>query len=78
VHTARFRVLVQPPTRWKKEEVVLFVAERLAAAAYAALADGVVERARMGALDLRQGASDLTSGGIDGLMDDHENGGGRL
>jgi hypothetical protein len=47
-------------------------------AAYAALADGVVERARMGALDLRQGASDLTSGEIDGLMDDHANGGGRL
>jgi hypothetical protein len=47
-------------------------------AAYAALADDVVERARMGALDPRQGASDLTSGGIDGLMDDHENGGGRL
>jgi hypothetical protein len=47
-------------------------------AAYAALADGVVERARMGALDLQQGGSDLTSGGIDGLMDDHENGGGRL
>jgi hypothetical protein len=31
VHTARFRVLVQPATRWKKEEAVLFVAERLAA-----------------------------------------------
>jgi hypothetical protein len=47
-------------------------------AAYAALADGVVERARMGTLDPRQGASDLTSGEIDGLMDDHDNGGGRL
>ncbi len=47
-------------------------------AAYAALADGVVKRAQMSALDPRQGASDLTSGGIDGLMDDHDNGGGRL
>jgi hypothetical protein len=47
-------------------------------AAYAALADGVIERARMGALDPRQGARELTSGGIDGLMDDYENGGGRL
>ena len=40
-------------------------------AAYAALADGTLERARMGALEPRRGASDLTSGGIDGLMDDH-------
>ena len=47
-------------------------------AADAALADRVVERARMGALDLRRDASDLTFAGIDGLMDDHANGGGRL
>jgi hypothetical protein len=47
-------------------------------AAYAALADDVLERARMGALDLRRGASDLTFAGVDGLMDDHSNGGGRL
>jgi hypothetical protein len=47
-------------------------------AAYAALADGVLERARMGALDLRRGASDLTFAGIDGLMDDQANRGGRL
>jgi hypothetical protein len=47
-------------------------------AAYAALADGMLERARMGALDPRRDMGDLTSGGIDGLMDDHENGGGRL
>jgi hypothetical protein len=47
-------------------------------AAYAALADGVVERARIGALDSRRGTSDLTFAGIDGLMDDHANQGGRL
>lgn len=47
-------------------------------AAYAALADGVVERARMGALDPRRETVDLTFAGIDGLMDDHANGGGRL
>jgi hypothetical protein len=38
----------------------------------------VVERARMGALDPQRGMSDLTFAGIDGLMDDHANGGGRL
>jgi hypothetical protein len=47
-------------------------------AAYAALADGAVERARMGALDPGRGASDLTFGGIDGLMDDDADRGGRL
>jgi hypothetical protein len=52
--------------------------EAAGCAADAAVADGVVERARMGALDLRQGASDLTFGGIDGLMDDQADRGGRL
>jgi hypothetical protein len=47
-------------------------------AANAALGEGVVERARMGAFDPRRGRSDLTFGGIDGLMDDRANGGGRL
>jgi hypothetical protein len=47
-------------------------------AAYAALTDGMLERARMGALEPRRGASHLTSGGIDGLIDDHANRGGRL
>lgn len=47
-------------------------------AAYAALADGVIERARTGALDPRRGANGLTFAGIDGLMDDNANGGGRL
>ena len=47
-------------------------------AAYAALGEGVVERARMGALDPRRDTGDLTFAGIDGLMDDHANGGGRL
>jgi hypothetical protein len=32
----------------------------------------------MGALDPRQDPTDLTFAGIDGLMDDHFNGGGRL
>jgi hypothetical protein len=47
-------------------------------AAYAALADGVLERALMGALDPRRDTGDLTFAGIDGLMDDHANGRGRL
>src|SRR5260370_41060659 len=46
-------------------------------AAYDALAEGVVERAQMRALDPRRGTTDLTFAGSDGLMDDHANGGGR-
>lgn len=52
--------------------------EAAGCAAYAALADGMIERALMGALDPRRATGDLTFAGIDGLMDDHANGGGRL